>query len=279
MVSIRKGFLLILAVAILLLSAASGENVSGGKGNVQIYSETESGFAAVSETLGDALFVPTTIIGSDDREVVSDVTVSPYSAVAFLDVVCECGCGWECSGFLVGQPNIVITSAHSLVCSKHSKPAETLILYFGYESYRKNMYRYDGPWTALVGNHFSDHEYSFQEDWGIIRLEENVGDQVGYLIPNWNSTEKLDDGNPAVILGYSDGVLYQDEGDISIMDDTHFQYTLDQDAGTSGGPILSEDNHVVGIIIGHQEEDDGTQSNVGLRMTQKLHEAFDELAR
>ncbi len=54
------------------------------------------------------------------------------------------------------------------------------------------------------------------------------------------------------------------------MDQTHLQYVMDQDFGSSGGPILDEDSRVCGIIIGHQEDDDGRESNVGLIVSSEI---------
>lgn len=56
---------------------------------------------------------PLTIIGKDDRQPIDNVEDFPYCSVAFMDVICTCGCGWECSGSLIG-PDVVLTAAHSL---------------------------------------------------------------------------------------------------------------------------------------------------------------------
>ena len=221
---------------------------------------------------------PMSIIGKDDRETILNLAEYPFSAVAFMDVVCECGCGWECSGTVAGANDMILTAAHSVVCPEHSSPAETIVFYFGYESYRKNLLRYDGNWMALVGNWFEDHTYSFEEDWAVIRLEESVGESVGCLEPAWDPSLGAEDNSPVSILGYSDGTLYRDYGNLTDLDPGHYAYTMDHDTGASGGPILDSKNRVVGIIIGHIIEDDETERNVGIKLTETFRDAFLQLS-
>ena len=219
---------------------------------------------------------PDLIIDKDDRTVIEAPEFYPYSCVAFLDVICECGCGWECSGSVVGNGHTVLTAAHSVYCPQHSAPAESVIFYFGYHSYQKNLYRYDGAWSFDAGTSFDTHEYSFQNDWAIIHLEEDVGSITGILETVFEPDDRADSESVYQILGYSDGRLYMDYGPLEIIDETLFEYGMDQDFGASGGPILNGQNQVVGIIIGHREEEDGTKRNVGYRLTAELLEMIHE---
>lgn len=212
---------------------------------------------------------PLTIIGKDDRQPIDNVEDYPYCSVAFMDVICTCGCGWECSGSLVGT-DVVLTAAHSLVCTDHAAPAESVIVYFGYKNYKTYAYRYDGPWTAYVGNMFTNHEYTFENDWGVLLLDESPGDWIGCLSLNPNDKTDTVSNETYSIIGYSNGILFKDQGPLITMDQTHLQYVMDQDFGSSGGPILDEDNRVCGIIIGHQEDDDGRESNVGLIVSSEI---------
>ena len=220
---------------------------------------------------------PLTIIGRDNRFPVEDAQAAPYADIAFMDVVCSCGCGWECTGTLVG-PDIILTSAHSLVCQEHSSPAESVIAYFGFNNYYDNLYRFGGTWTAYVGNLFTEKTYSFEADWGLVLLDDRPGDTIGFLPLDRDAVISGQDG-PFIIAGFSDKILYTDSGPLVTMDDEHFRYTMDQDAGASGGPILDTEGQVVGVIIGPMEDDDGTQSNVGLTLTPDLLEVYDALSR
>ena len=224
---------------------------------------------------GGMVFTPCLVIGQDNRAVIENVSEFPYGAVAFMDVICECGCGWECSGVLAGRPDTVFTAAHCVVCSEHSSPAESIIFYFGYQGFRQYMIRYDKTWRLKTGTLFEDYEYSFQNDWAMIRLDENIGDQVGFLEPDWENAGQDAPQENVRIIGYSEQALYQDTGNIRIMDPEHYAYTMDQVGGESGGPILNDANQMIGIIIGHQIDDDGTESNVGHRLTEEMKEAFD----
>ena len=271
-----------LLICILLLAASTSPGAAEfdqiATNQSDFVSDTEI-FSAIDSSSGriqNLHFSPLTIINTDDRVRISEPGNFPYGAIAFMDVICECGCGWECSGFLAGQPNIVLTSAHSIICPDHSAPAESIILYFGFESYKKYTCRYDGPWKIWAGNDFSSHEYSFQGDWGLILLEENVGDQVGYLDIKWETITNSESIQSAEIVGYSGGELYSDKGRLLVMDESHYQYQMDQDTGSSGGPIWNDQKQVVGIVIGHQENDDGIQSNIGIMLTEELHKRYEE---
>ena len=221
---------------------------------------------------------PLTIIGKDDRQPIDNVEDYPYCSVAFMDVICTCGCGWECSGSLIG-PDVVLTAAHSLVCTDHAAPAEAVIVYFGYKNYKTYEYRYDGPWTAYVGNMFTNHEYTFENDWGVLFLDEKPGEQIKCLTLNPDTKTDSDQSDNFSIIGYSDGTLYVDQGPLLTVDDARFQYTMDQDFGASGGPILDDGKQVCGIIIGHQEDDDGSQSNIGLTLSSEIMDVCEALIR
>ena len=223
-------------------------------------------------------FQPKKIIGQDDRIQIENTEKFPYGAVAFMDVICACGCGWECTGTIAGKPNIILTAAHALVCADHGESAESIIFYFGYRNHRQYRLRYDGNWKAWAGNDYLDHEYSFQEDWGLVLLDEPIGEQVGCLEILWPEDNSTFSAQTASIVGYSDGTLYADQGDLRFMEPEHFQYKMDQDSGASGGPILDENNRVIGVVIGHQTDDDGDQSNVGLMLTKALRDAYEEIA-
>lgn len=214
--------------------------------------------------------IPDLIIDKDDRMIIDNSESYPYSCVAYMDVICECGCGWESSGFVVGNGRTVLTAAHSVYCTSHSAPAESIILYFGYQNYHRNLLRYDGEWSFIAGTTFDTHEYQFSNDWAVIRLAEDIGGLTGMLETASDNTPAADSTATYRIMGYSGGKLYMDSGSLKMMDDDHFEYTMDQESGESGGPILDEQNRVVGIIIGHKEEDDGTKQNVGYRLTPEI---------
>ena len=236
-----------------------------------------AGEDAPSPEAGKKVYIyPNLIINGDDRMVVSNPESFPFSCITFMDVICQCGCGWECSGSLVGNGHTVLTAAHCVYCAEHSAPAESIIFYFGYHSYHKNLCRYDGHWSLFAGTTFETHEYSFQDDWAVIRLDEDVGSQTGFLQPLCGISEEEALSPANRILGYSAGALYMDQGLLQLMDETHFLYAMDQDSGASGGPILNQENQIIGIVIGHLEEDDGSQYNVGHRLTPEILGVIEE---
>lgn len=218
--------------------------------------------------------VPNMIIDRDDRSPVSSPDKLPYRCVTFLDVICECGCGWEASGVVVENGHTVLTAAHCVYCTEHAAPAESIIIYCGYLNHHQYVCRYDEGWSIITGTTFEKKEYSFEDDWAVISLAQDVGEITGALEPVIRETNDESGKEESRVVGYSDGVLYEDYGSIQVMDETHYKYTMDQASGASGGPILNKDNQVTGIAIGYQIEDDGTAFNVGYRLTPEILQAI-----
>lgn len=232
--------------------------------DVQELAGTESGPVAPDD-------YEKTIFGSDDRITVKNTSSFPYSAIAYMEVKGECGCSWTCTGFMVNKDRL-LTAAHCLVCTDHSKWADRITFYFGYKNKNNYAYKYTGGWNAWVGDIFSDKEYSSDWDYGCMKLDKNVGDSVGWFGSWWGLSDSQLSSTYAYIAGYRDGLLKYDSGWIEPKDSRHITYRIDTVPGNSGGPIYTSDYYAIGINIANN----GIY-NIGFRLTNTVKGDLDDL--
>lgn len=218
------------------------------------------------------------VIGSDDRTTVSNVSQWPFSAIAYLEVNGECGCSWTASGFVGGMADTVITAAHCLVCPEHSSWAESLTLYFGYKSRKNYLYRYRGEWVAVVGDIFSDNAYSINNDWGIVKLKEDIAAKVGGFGIRYDLPDNQISSCVVNVSGYAQQQMKSGRGLLQVLDDNHIQYDIDMISGNSGCPIYSDDGYALGINIADSHDDQAAQLyNIGFRFNNAVREAIQDL--
>lgn len=208
------------------------------------------------------------IIGKDDRVTVSQTSEYPYSAIANMKVVGECGDTWECSGFMVGK-NCMLTAAHCMICPEHRKWAKNVIFYFGYKSNSNYLYKYTGGWVACAGTSFPNYKYDKEamfEDWCYVMFDQNIGDKTGWFGMQFCKDSEID-GYSYIAAGYRDNKLKYCWGNTYVGNDQVFAFDADDVPGNSGGPVFSGDGYAIGIIAAESEE---SQINFGRRITKNL---------
>ena len=272
----RRCFSLFLAVILLLctvpLSLAEEED---GEGTVTVIDHTDDDLPAEMELVETEPFIPfdqdKTVFYPDGRTTVKSPSKYPYSAIAYLDVRGECGCSWTGSGFMVNSDRL-LTAAHCLVCTKHSKWAKKITFYFGYKSSRNYLYKYTGRWYAYAGNLFRDKEYTTDWDYGCIKLDKKVGNKVGWFGTRWGLSDDALDLKFYYLAGYRDGTLKYDAGYVDVLSSQHIKYKMDTQPGYSGGPVYSSDYYAVGINIA-----ENSSYNIGYRLTKYVKNDLDDL--
>jgi V8-like Glu-specific endopeptidase len=199
---------------------------------------------------------PLWVFGSDDRRLFRDSSY-PWGTVGLI----ENNEGYAGSGTLVAR-NIVVTAAHLIPWSSGSNgwvkftPAD----YLGLGSlFGANVYSYATEVRAY-NNGMNVSGY----DWAILRLDQPLGDMVGYMgytgyADNWEGQSFW------TVVGYPSGVGPFWQGGIDINDDDEDSnggqelesVTADITPGNSGGPIFAWwDNNprVAGVVSGEETE-------------------------
>lgn len=260
-----KRIIALLLICLLSLACwAVAEEDEGGSG-VIVFPESEASggtYEALPESEPSApTEVERTILGSDDRVRVNDPRQYPFSAIARFDVTAECGCNWECTGFMVTR-DTMMTAAHCLVCDDHNKWATNITFYFGYRSRHDYLYKYNTYWTAYVGTMFPNG-YTSVNDWGYVHFNENVGDTTGWFGMRYPSDSELESGWYTV-AGYRNGELKYDTGSVRVMDADRMWVDADVLPGNSGSPVFDSENYAVGIWTTYYDN-----ANSGFRLSGK----------
>ncbi|MBQ7371716.1 MAG: trypsin-like peptidase domain-containing protein, partial [Blautia sp.] len=213
-----------------------------------------------------------TIVGTDDRIIISDPSRYPYSAIAYMDVHARCGCTWTGTGFMVG-PSGMLTASHCLVCTQHGQTADIIDYYFGLQPNGSYYYKYSNEFTYWYGTNFSvgDGTYGYTDqnmewDYGYIKLQERVGDTTGWFGLSAKDDFTLD-GSYYEVAGYRDWQLKSDINLLTVSNSNLVTHLADTQPGNSGGPIFDFDNYAVAINVA---ENNTLSYNVGRRITSSL---------
>lgn len=197
---------------------------------VSILSEAEGNTCSSSGPL------PSTVLGDDNRTVISKTTVSPYYGIAYLTVSFTNGKSYRGTAFMI-SPNVMLTAGHNLY--EEGYKVKNITAYPG----RSGDYK---PLTATVKKFYLDTKYTgTQADWdyGIIVLDKNIGNSTGWfgLHAQSNSssigTTKITvTGYPADLAGYK---MWKDTGNVSSITDYRFKHNADTYGGNSGSPTYA----------------------------------------
>ena len=245
-----------------------------------------SSFAGPDESFElSTSFVPESVIGKDDRKIISDTTKYPYSAIAHMRTTFPCGHSEFGSGFLISD-NTMLTAGHCIICPLCGYKLSSIQCYFGYNSKDgssfaytngcKNVY-YDDNYMANVEKGISDPE----NDYAIVEFEKPVGKVLGHFGVKAFSNSDLTK-QEFKVCGYTTdgqplkeskskltlGVYYKvGRKKKTIGKEKLFSFTADAVQGNSGGPVFNKDNYISGIIVA---ESTIYSYNVGRRITKAL---------
>lgn len=215
---------------------------------------TSGGSVAVQSDNSDRI-----IVGQDDRYEITNVNQYPYRTMTFLRVEYPDGYSAVGSGVMVGN-RTVLTAGHVVNSASHGWADEITVYPGGI-----NL-RYDQTVTSDVAcptQWASTHAVEY--DYGIINLEETMS--VGYLNLSALSDSQLAWKN-IDIYGFPGDVMQQGtmwgaQGSVLSVESLVFLHDADTMGGSSGSPVLDENNTVIGVHSGG----DNADHNRALRVT------------
>ncbi len=236
------------------------------------------------------------VIGDDNRELVSNTQVAPFSAIAYIRAYYSADDYIESTGSMI-SPNAVLTAAHSLYnSSKGGWPIRVEVTPAAYGScYLVNPHAPYGTATAreiVISLPFFENGSVPQWDWGVIRLNSNVGNYSGFLGFHYFDMNVSD--LSVMIAGYPadlnnnlatrnqykhSGLIYYDESSYVTLSNygtyetRYFEFFIDVTSGQSGSPILcywEGAYQIIGILSGENTVNGTCVSNDGFALISEV---------
>ena len=200
------------------------------------------------------------VIDDDDRAQIEDTTRAPYRWIGKIEFTHGNAGKAHCTGALVGS-DTVLTAGHcfaqgaSDIVFKPGLNADTE--HFPAAHATEVWYDKNGP---RIGN-----------DWAIMKLDEPVGNEVGWFGMTIPTDEFLTSAE-ATVIGYPGdkpaGTVWQDRDKVVKYTDTVVNYLADTFNGQSGAPVIDNKAVIYGIHNG------GAMHNGGQRITKDLFSAI-----
>jgi V8-like Glu-specific endopeptidase len=199
---------------------------------------------------------PLWIFGQDARQLYRDASY-PWGCIGLVTN----SSGETGSGVLVGR-NIVATAGHLVPWASGNDGWIKFVPddFVGMGSlYGQNVFSF-----AVEVRGYNTNGNVTGYDWAILKLDQPLGDMIGYM--GYNSySDDWQDQNCWTVVGYPSGAGPFWQGGISINDDDEDSndgqelesVTADTTAGNSGGPIFAwwgGDPRVIGIVSGEETE-------------------------
>ncbi len=259
----KKMFAAILTVALILTLNASafateGENLDGQHDQgmtTEYYNPFGSNYS---------------IIGTDDRKIISDTTVFPYLPISRIVTKFPCKHSVIGTGIMVSS-KCMLTAGHILVCTECGEDATSITAYFGYKkdgtyhtavtaNSTKNVFYHNPNYTG-VGN-----EAIY--DYGYVVFSTAVGNSTGWYGIHAPTNSELREVPTLTVTGYSGKTLYSDSGNMYKYTSSRIYYLLDTESGASGAPVYDKEfGYYVWAIHTHGYDNDGNALNSGWRIT------------
>lgn len=196
------------------------------------------------------------IIGNDNRSIVSNTTMDPYKKVAFLVTTYPNGKSYLGTGNLV-SPDTVLTAGHCIYNKERGGFAKSVAVYPGYNgNYAPYGVAYSKKLMSVRG--WTENSNS-QHDIGAIKLDRNIGNNVGWfgLTAAMNS--------PITLSGYHADLnqkMGTETGNILRTSVNNVYYKLDSTGGSSGSGVYNNNKQILAVhAYGAGSENFGTRIN------------------
>lgn len=126
---------------------------------------------------------PRSIIGNDDREVVTNTTRVPYRYIGRLNITCKNGEEYTGTGFLVGK-NTILTAAHCVYIKGNT--ISKVMFYpaqngkeLPFNGYKATEIHVPQQYKDAINNNNYNKQQQF--DYAVLKLSGNIGTTLGYF--------------------------------------------------------------------------------------------------
>ena len=209
-------------------------------------SKIDTQFLTTTNEKNEAEISPFSVVGQDERLMITDTTVGPYCNTVRLEIGLKNGGTAYGSGFVIGE-RYVATAGHCLYTpeSYTDNPSEagwitSLKVIPAQNGSTKPYGTYNGIWYQVGGNFAS--KGTSDDDWGVIKVDGDIGKRTGWLgmSANWGSNGDMvyNTGYPGQALNKNDGThMYRGDGIVRDVTQRTIKGDWDSSGGNSGGPI------------------------------------------
>ena len=180
-----------------------------------------------------------TIIGDDEREIVKDVTASPFRRLTRVMVTFPDGYSQQGSGSFIAKDTI-LTAGHVIYKGEHGGwPSKVTISIIDQNNFvtAKELVLPRG-WIENTGG--IDH------DLGIIKIEESLGDRQGWF----GLSQDVTNNEELTLTGYHGdnwAFMQTQTGNVNKVDTNYFSHNMDTYSGSSGSPVYNKNEQIVGV--------------------------------
>ncbi|WP_081804109.1 trypsin-like serine peptidase [Corynebacterium glyciniphilum] len=220
----------------------------------------------ITEASNGSYRTPRKVIDDDDRQQVEETRTSPYRRVGQLTFQTGTD-SYICTGWLI-SPDTVATAGHCLADNSSnitfSPGRNGSVNPFGTQNATQVWY---------------DQDFGQEgRDWGAIKLDKPVGDNVGWFGITSTDGEDLI-GDDARIIGYPgdkpSGTLWQHTGEVTASDARRVTYNTDTFGGQSGSAVTDDTGDIAyGIHVAGTPE-----KNWATRITGELFNTLVNITR
>lgn len=208
------------------------------------------------------------VIGSDDRNKITNTKVFPYSAICYIRIVYPNNKAYIGTAWMYSK-NTAITAGHCVYSKDNGGWAKSITVYPGANGSATPF----GSTTAKAIHAPSEYvsKQSSNYDFGVIQLNSDIGNTVGYFGASWTSSSLK--GKKVTVTGYpgeKSKTQWTMSGPISSVTANRLIYKMDTTGGQSGCPVyVKESNNYRAVSI---HTTGSTNSNGSTRITKPLYD-------
>ncbi|MEE4271727.1 MAG: pre-peptidase C-terminal domain-containing protein [Thermoanaerobaculales bacterium] len=214
------------------------------------------------------------VIGADDRQLITSVTTFPWNTVVKLYIEAPDGTNWICSGEMIDSFH-VMTAGHCIYLHDHGGWATSVRFVPGMD---QDYWPYNYAWGTFIRSYTGwTSDENHHHDWAVVTIDRNVGSFTGWMgrwtedpSHSWYTSIANVAGYPSDLDGGARMYFDADYGRTA--DDYNHWYYMDTAGGMSGGPVWIYSGGNRYIVTIHAYGDDGSGSNHGTRLNQEKYD-------
>ena len=270
--------LVTLCFAVLLVGRAAAGRPEVGPIAPPAHVRTRSATSPIYPPPFSPVVTAQSIIGTDDRQRVTDTTNAPWRAIAWVGLYGRDGnLEGNCTATFIG-PDTLVTAAHCLWTAEDGFVSDMVVVPGKDGANEPFGHEFAANWW--VPQEYIDARGNSDHDWAIVEMESKaLGQKTGWFrVASLATATLARDGFEPAVFGYPTdqppGTLWGAFADhfMSVGDEV-LTYDIDTSAGESGAPVfsLNRGQVQVGDLIGiHRFGNPDAGPNGGARVDNRL---------